>query len=73
MAPASTRSTPPPERRRHGYASACVAALSERLLSEGRRFCFLYTDLANPTSNAIYQKIGYQPVCDVDAYAVGSA
>ena len=63
----------PPERRRHGYASACVAALSERLLVEGRRFCFLYTDLANPTSNAIYQKIGYQPVCDVDGYAVGSA
>jgi len=62
----------PPERRRCGYASAGVAALSERLLAEGRRFCFLYTDLANPTSNAIYQKIGYQPVCDVDGFTVGS-
>ncbi len=31
--------------------------------------CFLYTDLSNPTSNHIYQAIGYRPVCDVDAYA----
>jgi uncharacterized protein len=34
------------------------------LLEQGRRFCFLYTDLANPTSNAIYLRIGYEPVCD---------
>ena len=34
----------------------------------GRRFCFLFTDLANPTSNKIYQAIGYEPVCDVDQY-----
>lgn len=54
----------PPELRRRGYASACVAALSQRLLDEGRKFCFLYTDLANPTSNHIYQEIGYRPVCD---------
>lgn len=54
----------PPEKRRRGYASACVAALSQRLLDEGRRFCFLYTDLANPTSNHIYTEIGYEPVCD---------
>ena len=54
----------PPELRRQGYASACVAALSQRLLDEGRKFCFLYTDLANPTSNRIYQEIGYRPVCD---------
>lgn len=60
----------PPALRRRGYAGACVAALSARLLAEGRRFCFLYTDLANPTSNAIYQRIGYRPVCDVDEYSV---
>ena len=29
--------------------------------TRGRRFCFLYTDLANPTSNAIYERIGYRP------------
>lgn len=62
--------TPPPWRGR-GYASACVAALSRRALEAGRRFCFLYTDLANPTSNAIYQRIGYVPVCDVVALDFG--
>ncbi len=54
----------PPEWRRRGYASACVAALSRMLLDQGRRFCFLYTDLANPTSNHIYQEIGYRAIAD---------
>jgi uncharacterized protein len=58
----------PPERRRNGYASACVATLSQHVLDSGRRFCFLFTDLANPTSNHIYQEIGYRPVVDVDDY-----
>lgn len=61
----------PPELRRRGYASACTAAASQALLDAGRRFCFLFTDLANPTSNHIYQTIGYQPVCDVDEYRFG--
>jgi hypothetical protein len=54
----------PPELRGRGYATALVAQLSSQLLAEGRRFCFLYTDLANPTSNAIYERIGYGRVCD---------
>jgi predicted GNAT family acetyltransferase len=54
----------PPERRRRGFGSAVTAAVSERQLAGGRRFCFLYTDLANPTSNRIYMDIGYEPVCD---------
>jgi predicted GNAT family acetyltransferase len=58
----------PPEMRRRGYASALVAALSQEQLHAGKNFCFLYTDLANPTSNKIYQDIGYEPVCDVDEY-----
>jgi predicted GNAT family acetyltransferase len=58
----------PPEHRGRGYASAVVAALSQRLLDEGRRYCFLFTDLANPTSNHIYQAVGYESVCDVDEY-----
>lgn len=58
----------PPELRGHGYASACVATMSQILLDEGRKYCFLFTDLSNPTSNHIYQMIGYQPVCDVDMY-----
>ena len=59
----------PPEHRRKGYASACVAALSQQLLDNGRKFCFLYTDLGNPTSNRIYQEMGYAPVCDVTQYS----
>lgn len=59
--------TPQPHRRR-GYASACVAALSQRALDGGNQFCCLYTDLSNPTSNSIYQQIGYTPVSDVMDY-----
>ncbi len=54
----------PPELRGRGYASALVAELSSSLLAGGRRFCFLYTDLANPTSNKIYERIGYVRVCE---------
>jgi hypothetical protein len=55
----------PPEHRGRGYASACVASLTQRLLDEGLQSCCLYADLANPTSNKIYQAVGYRPVCDV--------
>lgn len=55
--------TPPPLRGR-GYASAIVADLSQKMLNAGRRFCFLFTDLANPVSNKIYQRLGYKPVGD---------
>jgi predicted GNAT family acetyltransferase len=58
----------PPEHRNRGYASACVAALSQRMLDAGRKFCFLYTDLANPTSNKIYHSIGYRRVADSEQY-----
>jgi hypothetical protein len=59
----------PPGLRGRGYATALTAELSQRLLDgrlfEGRRrFCFLYTDLANPTSNAIYERIGYRRVAE---------
>jgi hypothetical protein len=54
----------PPQFRRSGYATAAVATLSDTLLKGGRRFCCLYTDLANPTSNSIYAKIGYRPIRD---------
>lgn len=52
----------PPEYRRRGYATACVAALSQALLERGYKYCFLSADLANSTSNHIYQAIGYQPL-----------
>ena len=56
----------PAEQRRKGYGSACTAAVSQAMLDEGKAACFLYTDLGNPTSNKIYQEIGYTPVCDAD-------
>ena len=59
----------PPDLRGRGYASALTADLTRRLLAGGRRFCFLYTDLANPTSNSIYQRIGYRPVSDADLWS----
>jgi predicted GNAT family acetyltransferase len=62
----------PPSLRSRGYASSLTAAASADQLAAGRRFCFLFTDLANPTSNKIYQAIGYQPVCDVDQYRFGT-
>ncbi len=55
----------PPEHRGRGYASACVAALSQWMLDEGRKYCFLYTDLDNPTTNAIYRRIGYELLSEV--------
>jgi GNAT superfamily N-acetyltransferase len=54
----------PPAARGHGYASAATAALSQRLLEAGAEEVVLFTDLANPVSNSIYQRIGYRPVED---------
>ncbi|MGH2500155.1 MAG: GNAT family N-acetyltransferase, partial [Candidatus Limnocylindria bacterium] len=58
----------PPRLRGRGYATNLVARLSAWLLESGRSFCFLYTDLANPTSNRIYEDIGYERVCDSADY-----
>lgn len=61
----------PPQFRRKGYASACVAQVSQRLLDEGRRYCFLFTDTANATSNHIYRELGYRRVAPFDDYRFG--
>ena len=50
--------------RGRGYASALVAAQSQWILDAGKSFLCLYTDMANPTSNAIYQRIGYVKIGD---------
>ncbi|MDA0329437.1 MAG: GNAT family N-acetyltransferase [Gemmatimonadetes bacterium] len=55
----------PREQRGQGYASACVAALCQKLLDGGLEFCVLYTDLSNPTSNELYQRLGFVPLADV--------
>jgi predicted GNAT family acetyltransferase len=61
----------PPELRGHGYATAVTAELSQRQLDGGRSFCFLYTDLANPTSNAIYERIGYRRIAEAAEVVFG--
>jgi uncharacterized protein len=58
----------PPRHRGKGYATSLVAELTGRLLAAGHRRCMLVTDLANPTSNGIYRRIGYLPVCDSADY-----
>jgi uncharacterized protein len=54
----------PPDLRKRGYASALVAKMASRELAAGKRFCTLYTDLGNITSNHIYQSIGFRPIQD---------
>ena len=70
--PTGTRVGPvytPPEHRGRGYATSLVAELTAERLATGLAFCFLFTDLANPTSNEIYARIGYEPVADWDQWA----
>jgi GNAT superfamily N-acetyltransferase len=58
----------PPDRRGHGYASALVATTSQHALDAGATACCLYTDLANPVSNRIYQHIGYRPTAAMNSW-----
>ncbi len=51
----------PPEFRRRGYGAAVTARATRACLDAGARHVVLYTDLVNPVSNSIYQKIGYRP------------
>ena len=54
----------PPASRGRGYAGAATAAASQAALDSGARDVVLHTDLANPTSNGLYQRLGYRPVED---------
>lgn len=61
----------PPSHRRNGYAGALVAALTAERLDAGTAMVHLYTDLANPTSNHIYTRIGYEPIAEAAVYRLG--
>ena len=61
----------PRDLRGRGYASNLVARACQAAFGAGRRSVFLFTDLGNPTSNHIYQAIGFRPVTDVDDWAIG--
>ncbi|BCY05515.1 GNAT family N-acetyltransferase [Actinoplanes sp. L3-i22] len=54
----------PPELRRRGYAAGATAAATRAALDDGATDVVLYTDLDNPTSNALYHRLGYRPVED---------
>ena len=54
----------PPAVRRHGYAAAATYACSRDALEQGVQHVILFTDQANPTSNGIYQQLGYRPIED---------
>jgi RimJ/RimL family protein N-acetyltransferase len=54
--------------RGRGYAGAVTAEVSRAALTSGADEVLLFTDLANPTSNALYQRIGYRPVADFAVY-----
>ena len=58
----------PAEHRRRGYAAALVAEVTQGELNSGRAFAYLYTNLENPTSNALYQRIGYRRVAEACDY-----
>lgn len=58
----------PKKFRKKGYATALVAHLSQSLLNENWKYITLFTNLSNPTSNSIYQKVGFKPVCDFQEY-----
>ncbi|MDP9241439.1 MAG: GNAT family N-acetyltransferase [Actinomycetota bacterium] len=62
----------PPADRRQGFGAAVTASASQRALDDGARQCMLYTDAANPTSNSIYQQIGYRLVGDARQFAFAS-
>jgi uncharacterized protein len=63
----------PPALRRRGYAEALVAAVSQRQLETGARHCFLYADLANDVSNALYERVGYQRVGEAGEFRLVAA
>lgn len=56
----------PPAQRRRGYGVAVTAQATTAALSAGAKHVVLYTDLSNPTSNAIYQTIGYRADHDAE-------
>lgn len=61
----------PPELRGHGAATALVAAMCREALGSGKTRLLLFTDVANPTSNAVYARIGFAPVADHESWQLG--
>jgi RimJ/RimL family protein N-acetyltransferase len=61
----------PPEHRGRGYAASGVAAVSQAAFDAGAAQCVLFTQLSNPQSNAIYRRLGYEPILELLRYQFG--
>ncbi|MCO6009779.1 GNAT family N-acetyltransferase [Actinoallomurus purpureus] len=62
----------PSEHRRHGYGAAATAAVSQAAVDAGAEEVVVFADLANPGSNTIHRRIGYQPLDDYLVISFGS-
>jgi GNAT superfamily N-acetyltransferase len=54
----------PPEQRGRGVAAALTAAVCRFARHAGAGEVLLFADLANPTSNRVYRRIGFVPVSE---------
>ncbi len=63
----------PKEHRRKGYGKTCTAALTQRLLDDGQRYCFLYADSKNTFSNRMYEAMGYELMGETQNYRFATA
>ena len=63
----------PPELRGRGFGGAATAVVTQGALDDGAEGVVLFTDLANPTSNTLYQRLGYRPVSDWTVLRFGPA
>jgi GNAT superfamily N-acetyltransferase len=63
----------PPELRGRGFGGAATTAITQAALDDGAEGVVLFTDLANPTSNTLYQRLGYRPVSDWAVLRFGGA
>lgn len=59
----------PPNLRGKGYGGSATAFACEDVFKDGKKICFLSTDLRNPISNKVYQKIGFTPWCDSQTFS----
>lgn len=58
----------PAHLRGRGYAGAVTVEVSRAARAAGAQEVVLYTNAANPTSNALYQRVGYVPVAEIVVY-----
>lgn len=63
----------PAHLRGHGYAAAVSAEVSRAALAAGAKDVVLFADVSNPTSNALYQRLGYRKLSDWAAYDFSGA